>query len=52
MVYEIGSRKGKKKKKQKKGIIIGFVGREKSNEKKTRMRELTNFNKTIAWEPI
>jgi hypothetical protein len=31
---------------------IGFVEREKSNGKKTRMRELTNFNETIAWEPI
>ena len=41
-----------RKKKKKKGIIIGFVGRERSNEKKTRMRELTNFNKTIASEPI
>ena len=46
-MYEIESRK----KNQKKGTIIGFFGREESNEK-TRMRGLTNYNETIAWEPI
>jgi hypothetical protein len=46
-VYKIESRK----KNQKKGTIIGFFGREESNEK-TRMRGLTDYNETIAWEPI
>ena len=39
-----------KKKKESKGIILGFVGRETSNEKKTRMQQLTNFNETIRPE--
>ena len=36
----------------KKGFIIGFLGREKLKEKKTRIRELTNFDETISLEPI
>ena len=36
--------------KEEKRIILGFVGREKSNEKKKRMRQLTNFNETIRLE--
>ena len=34
------------------GFTIGFVGREKSKEKKMLTRELTNFTESIALEPI
>ena len=36
--------------KESKGIILGFVRREKSNEKKKRFLQLTNFNETIRLE--
>ena len=36
--------------KKSKGIVLGFVGREASNEKKKRMQQLTNFNETIRLE--
>ena len=42
----------KVEKNQKLGLTIGFVGREKSKEKKMLMRELTNFTKSFALEPI
>ena len=36
--------------KEEKRIILGFVGRETSNEKKKRMQQLTNFNEPIRLE--
>ena len=39
-----------KEEKKSKGIVLGFVGRETSNEKKKRMQQLTNFNETIRLE--
>ena len=39
-----------KKEKKSKGIILGFDGREKTNEMKKRMWQLTNFNETIRLE--
>ena len=42
----------KVEKNQKLGLAIGFVGREKSKEKKMLTRELTNFTESIALEPI
>ena len=42
----------KVEKNQKLELTIDFVGREKSKEKKMLMRELTNFTKSIALEPI
>ena len=35
-----------------KGFIIGFLGREKLKEKKMRMRELTISMKQFHWNPF
>ena len=45
IIYEIERIKNESKR-----IILGFVGIKKSNEKKKRMWQLTNFNETIRLE--